>query len=1076
MKNVKDKLIISAAVGFTAASTITTSNLTPVFAKENVSTGVIKEDVEAKKTKKEKLEDSVKTAKSNLDDVKKVTDEKKADADAAKKELEDASAAQDKQYAVVEDQYDKAYGSVNEEYQDLLNKASDLEQEIAAKQAELDQYTKNEESAAKNLAEAKKDLADKQAKLDEVNKELAKYDKTSIDADLKIAETEQANAQTAYDDAKKANEDAATALTIANGDLNVKKEALNNAQKAYDDAAADVNAKQEAVNAAQANVNSFTGGDALTNAQKELDQAKIDLANAQTTAANAATVLNTANKELSDAETAQQVAQSDYDKSVESVNEAEKALEEATKNETDAIATRDEANKNVLNNKGLIEYLTARKLQHESDVAAAKKAVNKAEQEYANGKTEKQVAQDELDKFEKDYAQDLYYISKGTQGFFEYLGDDLGKATAKVFDKTESYYGKIANYVKLGEENDATNLDNMVAVIPYLKKMNTIREKHGLPILQVSMFQMALAQANSDWAQKNLDHSHITLNGSSGKFGENLAWGPVDPYTGWYDEEKAYSDFIDDYKLKNPGATDEEIKDAAIAAGKYSVHSGGSIGHYKALINPNYNYFGMGYSSQGEYGCNYSQDFSQNQAPTDRIMSVEDFEGTLNFYKTNADSVKRRHQEKIDAVNNASNDKSDLGVQQAKAELARLEKELQKDIDDLNTANTNKPIFEQALNKATTDYEAAHKDVVAKTEAKYKEDSLKGEKEKQLNSAKENTESKKKAKETAKTNKAAADKVVEDKQSQVVQLNQKINNWNASKAEAEKQLENANAALDKAQSKLDSATEKLTSAKDEYNDAVAAQTKAESDSVAANSTFVSADTLLQEKNSSLVKARRALANYNDASKAVKEASEAVDAQSALIDKYTKDAEDASAAIKETTKKIGELVDSKNELDSKADVKKKVLDVIDDVKANGSRANTSSVTDEELLGYLDELAKEVDAFEELHIKFANANVKYMTLLSIYEEAKKDEAQAQTVYDEAMKALDTYIQETSKHAVKTEDNTNKNNVVTTNKNGNTSVAKKVNSTNTGAETGLGLDVAMMGVAALGVVEAKRRSKKQ
>ena len=103
---------------------------------------------------------------------------------------------------------------------------------------------------------------------------------------------------------------------------------------------------------------------------------------------------------------------------------------------------------------------------------------------------------------------------------------------------------KIADYVKLGEENDATNLDNMVAVIPYLKKMNTIREKHGLPILQVSMFQMALAQANSDWAQKNRGHSHILQNGASGSFGENLAWGPVDPYTGWYDEEKAYSDLL----------------------------------------------------------------------------------------------------------------------------------------------------------------------------------------------------------------------------------------------------------------------------------------------------------------------------------------------------------------------------------------------------------------------------------------------------------------------------------------------------------------------------------------------------
>lgn len=130
-------------------------------------------------------------------------------------------------------------------------------------------------------------------------------------------------------------------------------------------------------------------------------------------------------------------------------------------------------------------------------------------------------------------------------------------------------------------------------------------------------------------------------------------------------------------------------------------------------------------------------------------------------------------------------------------------------------------------------------------------------------------------------------------------------------------------------------------------------------------------------------------------------------------------------------------------------------VIDDVKANGSRANTSCITDEELLGYLDEVVKEVDAFEELHIKFASANVKYMTLLSVYEEAKKDEAQAETVYDEAMKALDTYIQETSEHAIKTENSTNKNNVVTTNKNSHATTAdsaKKENSTNTGVKLDL------------------------
>lgn len=373
---------------------------------------------------------------------------------------------------------------------------------------------------------------------------------------------------------------------------------------------------------------------------------------------------------------------------------------------------------------------------------------------------------------------------------------------------------------------------------------------------------------------------------------------------------------------------------------------------------------------------------------------------------------------------------------------------------------------------------AANTEVADKTKDKTDAEAVKVQKATELDTAKANVESKKKAKELAETNKVAADIVVKDKQSQVDQLNNKINNWNASKAEAEKQLKDAKAELSVAQSKLGSDTHDLTTAKDEYNAAVAAQAKAESDSKAANSAFVSADTLFQEKNDSLAKARRALANYNGATKAVKDTSEAVDTQSALIDKYTKDAEDASAAIKETAKKISELVDSKAELDSKVEAKKKVLAVIDDVKANGSRANTSCITDEELLGYLDELAKEVDAFEELHIKFASANVKYMTLLSVYEEAKKDEAQAETVYDEAMKALDTYIQETSEHAIKAENSTNKNNVVTTNKNSHATTAdsaKKENSTNTGVETGFGLDVAMMGIATLGIVDAKRRSKK-
>lgn len=601
----------------------------------------------------------------------------------------------------------------------------------------------------------------------------------------------------------------------------------------------------------------------------------------------------------------------------------------------------------------------------------------------------------------------------------------------------------------------------MKAVIPWLKKTNDLRAKHKLNALNVSLWEMALAQANSDWAQENIKHSGIY------DHGENLSWGYQDPFDGWYDEEKAIYDTFDD-SLKQLSANDLSKK----YPDKYN-----QVGHYLNIVHPNFTSFGMGHSSIGDYGRNDSQDFLFRQIhSSDVIMTVDEFEKKLTEYENKIDAVNKEYKAKQDAVVNASDVKDNSAVLKAQKALKDANDQLDSVNKQLEAPTANQIKLNTKVTEANNALVAANTEVANKAKDKTDAETEKIQKASELDTAKSNVESKKIVKETAAKNKAAADKAVEEKQSKVDRLNQKINNWNTSKAEAEKQLADANTALNEAEGQLNGATDKLTSAKNEYNAAVAVQAKAESDSVAANSAFVSADTLLQEKNDSLAKARKALANYNGAVKAVKDASEAVDAQSALIDKYTKDAEDASAAIKETTKKISLLVDSKDELDSKVEAKKKVLDVIDDVKANGSRANTSSITDEELLGYLNELAKEVDAFEELHIKFANANVKYMTLLSVYEEAKKDEAKAQTVYDEAMKSLDKYIQETSKHAVKTENNTNKNNGVSTNKNGNTSGAKKTNSTNTGVETGLGVDVAMMGVATLGIVEAKRRSKKQ
>lgn len=1051
MKNVKDKIIITAAVGFTAASTVTSMNLTPVFAKNSTNTSVVKEDVDAKKTKKEKLEDSVKTAKSNLDDVKKVTEEKKADSDAAKKELDADTAAQDKQSGVVQEQYESVYGAKDQDYQNLLKLMGDLEKSISNKQAELDTYTKNEQDAAKNLEQAKKDLADKQAKLDEVNDKLSKLDKNAMDTDLETAKKEQESAKSAYDLAKAASDAATSKLKDASSDLENKKALYDAANSAYNAANLEVTKKQNAVDEAQKNVDSFTGSDALTNAQNELNQANAELADAQNAAANAQTALDHATKELSDAQSAQTTAQSNYNQSVNDFESASVALETATKKQSDAQKAYDEADTNAKKNQSVIEDLNTKKAKCEADVSAAQTALTNAENAYKLNKSEKEMAQENLNTFIHDNQATIDQINKGTQGFFEYVSKDLGELTAKAFDKNDSYYGKIAQHVQLGQEGDATTLENMEAVIPWLKKNNELRAKHGLQALNVSLWEMALAQANSDWAQTHIEHSGVRDSG------ENLSWGYADPFIGWYDEEKAIYDTYD-ASLKKLSAYELSKKYPK----EYSA-----VGHYLNIIHPNYTSFGMGHSSKGKYGFNDSQDFLFSQLDSrDVIMTVDEFEAKVNEYKTQIDAVNKEYKAKQDAVKNASDNKDHSAVEKAQKALDDAKLKLQ-GIKDQLVAPTSKQQELDSKVKSTKDaLDLANTELASTQTAMGSAEALKNKNLADLNIAKSNVETKEKGLKTATSNKNTADQSVESKKAKVKELTKKINNWNSNKEDAEKQLKDANDALTLSQKKLEDASNALKPARDAYDASVVAKDNAKAASDSANTALESAASLLAQQDLALKNANDALTAYNEALKAVEDANADVKAQAKLVERYTLDQEKAKANMQKTSDEITELLENKKTLNANIDYQKKVLAVINEVKEKGTKADVSSITDEELLTYLNALAQSVDSFDKLHAQYANANIKYVRLLAVYEEAKKDEAQAQKVYDDTMKALDAYIQETSKHAAKTENASSptKNNATTS------------SSTNTGVKTQAGLNMAMMGVAALGIVEAKRRSKKQ
>ena len=1051
MKNVKDKIIITAAVGFTAASTVTSMNLTPVFAKNSTNTSVVKEDVDAKKTKKEKLEDSVKTAKSNLDDVKKVTEEKKADSDAAKKELDAAIAAQDKQNGVVQEQYESVYGAKDQEYQNLLKLMGDLEKSISNKQAELDTYTKNEQDAAKNLEQAKKDLADKQAKLDEVKDKLSKLDKNTIDTDLETAKKEQESAKTAYDTAKAASDAATSKLKDANSDLESKKALYDAANSAYNAANLEVTKKQNAVNEAQKNVDSFTGSDALTNAQNELNQANAELIDAQNAAASAQAALDHATKELSAAQSAQSTAQSNYKQSVNDFESASAVLEDATTKQSDAQKAYDKADTNAKANQSVIDDLNAQKAKCEADVSAAQATLTNAENAYKLNKSEKEVAQENLNTFIHDNQTTIDQINKGTQGFFEYVSKDLGELTAKAFDKNDSYYGKIAQYVQLGQEGDATTLENMEAVIPWLKKNNELRAKHGLQALNVSLWEMALAQANSDWAQTHIAHSGVRDSG------ENLSWGYADPFIGWYDEEKAIYDTYD-ASLKKLSAYELSKKYPK----EYSA-----VGHYLNIIHPNYTSFGMGHSSKGKYGFNDSQDFLFRKLDSrDVTMTVDEFEAKVNEYKTQIDAVNKEYKAKQDAVRNASDNKDYSAVEKAQKALDDAKLKLQGIKDQLVAPTSKQQELDSKVTSTKASLDLANTNVVSKQAAKSNAETLKNQNLAALELAKSNVETKEKGLKTATSNKNTADQSVESKKAKVKSLKDKITNWNSSKEDAKKQLKDANDALVLSQKKLKDASNALKPASDVYDASVVAKDNAKAASDSANTALESAASLLAQKDLALKNANDALSAYNEALNAVEDANADVKAQAKLVERYTLDQEKAKAHMQKTSDEIAEFLENKKTLNANIDSQKKVLAVINEVKEKGTKADVSSITDEELLTYLNALAQSVDAFDKLHAQYANANVKYVRLIAVYEEAKKDETQAQKVYDDTMKALDAYIQETSKHAAKTENvsSPTKNNATTS------------SSTNTGVKTQAGLNMAMMGVAALGIVEAKRRSKKQ
>lgn len=223
---------------------------------------------------------------------------------------------------------------------------------------------------------------------------------------------------------------------------------------------------------------------------------------------------------------------------------------------------------------------------------------------------------------------------------------------------------------------------------------------------------------------------------------------------------------------------------------------------------------------------------------------------------------------------------------------------------------------------------------------------------------------------------------------------------------------------------------------------------------------------MDDANTNYQVASQKVAEFNTKQDELNNLKDEVEAQNSLVERYVQEEKDAKAVVEATEKKIVDLTNDKENTEKQKENQKNVLAFMRRIREQGSDVDLSGIEDSELVLYLSQYAREVDELSQIESDLAAENVRYFNLLEEYENAKLAQDKAQVDYENAMKKLDAYIKANAKHAKKDEEK--KNEATTT---------SKVNTgkINTGVETQFVANAALMGVAALGIVEAKKRSKK-
>lgn len=1035
MKQTNEKVLMSVIAGMTALQGVSSTMM-------NISATTSHVDyVKQAMTKSDEFESKLHDSQKTMEDKKIAVDSAKGASSVASKQVEIVQAAYDARDAVAKQNYQTTYDAIMNELQPILNEIESLETQINDSKKELEEQTTLNEQASANLEQAQKDLDAKKTELADLQNKLASLgDVADLTTALETAKSEQATANEALTLAQEKADATNIELTNAIADAEAKKAAVEEASVAYNNAVADVTAKTNIVAEKQAAVDQFEDENGIENAKAELETAQADLATAQNNVTALQEAMAQAQTAYDTAVNTQQTAQTNYELAVGELETAKTNLVNAQESLNKAQTDYDANQKEIEAKNNEISVLNTQIANAQSEVDKAQADYDKALNDYNSTSSPLEQAKKNLADFESKYATELSRLTAGSKGYFESLG--CSEDVLSVFKIDDSYQGEVAGYTHMGQTGDATSLENMKASIPYLRECNEIRKKDGLPELSVSMFMMAIAQVNANYAQ--VEGNHSSAYGTC----ENLAWGygeagtGASPFRGWYDYEKKQYD-----------------------AGN---HKFSEVGHYLNIVHPANTI--TGFALQKVNGV-YAQEFCEpNSFVKDVILSVDEFETSFNNYYDNLKSVDAQHKALKDAVNNASGatTKDDTALKNAEALLNAKKNALtglQNKLTQVNNAKATLEANATVMNNTVTEAKNAVQN--AENAVSQKKANV-ANAEQALSEAKSGVEAKENVKAEAEKKLADAKADVNSIQVRIDTLSDDIANWDTNKAKARKELQAAQENLKTANNVETEAKKAFEKANEDVAKAEAVRDEAQIKANQAHEELEKATADFEAKSEATDKAQKAVDDYNTNTEAVKKAQADVKIIGAQIDTLKAVKESTNAKIDSLKEQINVLNETLTEKKADALPFEQARTVLNDVMTQGSKADLTSVENEKLRAFLSQLGATVDERNVAQKSLEEAKNNYVEKYNLYLDAKAELLKAESDYNEVVRQLNAFLAEQSKQTSPVKKDEAKTNPVQT--------TEKTNSVNTGVSTNVEASIATAGLALAGIVlaETKRRKK--